>query len=686
MPFPFKLNIPTYRPPDEQPSRAASNWLLLSIALAVAPHAARLPLWLTLVVAGGLLWRFGIDNYAWRIPSRWLRMAVLGAVTVGVLKMYGTFFGREVGVALLTVAVGLKALEIRGLRDYMITVFLVFFLLLGTFLYSQSMVTAAYGIAVALLTAASLVLLNNPRGLSGGQAWSLLGRMVLFGLPVCLVMYVFFPRIQGSLWGLPADAFSGQSGMTDEVRPGSFTRLSLNTTPVFRVEFDGSPPEPRDRYWRVYVLSDNEDGGWRRRTMTAFDGGLPGDFEATGPSIRYTITLEPHNSHWLPALDLPVQTPQGAEPRHGFLVGASHRISRVMRYAMISRRPARTRPLNILETPANLRMDNEPSARVAELLRQWRGLAPRGKVQAALDYFREQPFHYTLTPPALEGDSVDQFLFETRAGYCEHFASAFVSLMRWSGVPARLLAGYQGGEWNDAGGYLTVYQSDAHAWAEVWLPDQGWTRVDPTAAVAPERIELGAEAIRLLVAQGAAPGELSEAEVRRLIARSWLQRRWLRTQWTWDHVNYVWDTWVMGYGPEFQYQFMRWLGFKTPTWTRMAAALAAGAAMLLLAAGIVVTRQRTRQDPVVRLYRRALRRIARAGIDKSPVEGPRDFQRRLEDEAPELARRLKPVTEMYIALRYADNPRFSTAAFRTLVARFRLPPRRVEARSADGRI
>lgn len=665
------FSIPSYRPPDELPSRAASNWLLGSVALAVAPHAARLPVWLTLTVAVGLLWRFGIDNYAWRMPPRWLRMVILVAVTVGVLKTHGTLFGREVGVALLAAAVGLKALEIRALRDYMIVVFLVLFLVLGAFLYSQSMATAAYGIAVALMTIASLALLNNSQGLSGGQVWKLLGRILGFGLPICLVMYLFFPRIQGSLWGLPADAFGHKTGMTDEVHPGSMAALSDNTTPAFRVEFEGRVPEPRDRYWRVYVLSDNdESGGWRRRTMTVFDGGEPGDFEATGPTYHYTVTLEPHNEHWLPALDMPVATPDAGTPRHGFLVGSERAVNRVTRYSMSSRQVARTAPLDALETRANLQMATEPAPRTAALLVRWRNLGPRAKVQAALNYFHDQPFRYTLTPPKLDGNRIDEFLFDTRAGYCEHYASAFVSLMRWSGVPARLLAGYQGGELNSSGGYFTVYQSDAHAWAEVWLPDRGWTRVDPTAAVAPERIEMGAEAIRLLLARGALPGQLSDAEVRRLLRRSWLAQRWQQTQWAWDNVNYVFDTWVMGYGPELQYQFMRWLGFRTPSWTEMAAALAGGVAILLLGAGVANNRHRVREDPALRLYRRALRKLGPAGRTKSPSEGPKDFQRRLEREAPELAGRLKPITEMYIALRYADDPRCDTGMLKTLVARF----------------
>lgn len=663
------FRIPTYRPPEELPSRSASNWLLLSVGLAVVPHATRLPLWLTLTVAVGLLWRFAIDNYNWRLPPKWAQWLLLAAVTFGILKTFGTFLGREAGIAFLTAAVGLKVLEIRRLRDYLITVFLAYFLVLGAFLQSQSMATAVYGIAVALLATASLALLNSPQGLQVGQVWRLMGRIVLFGLPIFLVLYIFFPRIQGSLWGLPEDAFASNTGMTDEVRPGSISRLSSNTTPAFRVEFEGPPPEPRERYWRVYVLSDNDGDTWKRRTMTAFDGGQPGAFEGVGPPVEYTVTLEPHSDRWLPALDLPLEAPPEGEPRPGFLVAADRNVNSVKRYTLRSQRVNRTRPLNMLEERANLRMDREPSRRIRQLLGRWAELSPADKVDAALAYFREEPFRYTLSPPALSGDRMDQFLFETRAGYCEHYAAAMVSLMRWAGLPARLLAGYQGGEWNESGEYLTVYQADAHAWAEVWLPGQGWTRVDPTAAIAPERIELGAEAIRRLVEQGATPGSLSEEEVRRLIGRSWLQRQWLETVWAWDNLNYMWNTWVMGYGPELQRQFLRWMGFQTPTWTQMVAVLAGGFAFLLLLAGVVLSRQRQREDPVARLYRRALRKIARKGFHKAPSEGPRAFQQRVARQAPDLARRLKPVTEMYIALRYADDARYSPAALRTLVAR-----------------
>lgn len=663
------FSIPSYRPPDELPSRGASNWLMISVACAVAPHTTRLPWWLTLTVAGCLFWRFGVDNHAWRVPPRWLRWLLLLLIAIGVLSSYGTFLGREAGLAFLTAAVGLKILEIRTLRDYLITVFLTYFLLLGAFLYSQSMFIAFYGVAVALLTTASLALLNNAQGLRPRAVWRLMGRMVIFGLPICLVMYMFFPRIQGSLWALPKDAFGNRTGMTDEVHPGSLTSLSTNTTAAFRVEFAGRPPEPEDRYWRVHVLSDNHDGGWRRSTIRAFDGAGPGDFKGEGPTISYTVTLEPHNEHWLPALDWPLQAPEVGEPRNGYLVRADRRVNRVIRYPLASRLIAGTAPLNILEKRNNLRMEREPPERVRALIGQWRDLSPADTVGAALRYFREQPFRYTLSPPPLPTGRIEEFIFDTRAGYCEHYASAFVSLMRWAGVPARLIAGYQGGQWNNSGDYLTVYQSDAHAWAEVWLPGRGWTRADPTAAVAPERIELGAEAVRRLVEQGIQPGQLSRSEISRLMDRSWLQQQVLQAQWAWDNLNYVWNVWVMGYGPEVQREFMRWLGFDTPSWRSMISTLAAGVAILLLAAGIAVTQQHVREDPVVRLYRRALQKVARSGPAKSPDEGPRDFQLRLEREAPELARRLKPVTEMYIALRYAENRACTKRTFRSLVAR-----------------
>lgn len=663
------FRIPSYRPPDELPTRGASNWLLASVALAVAPHATRLPLWLTLVVALGLLWRFGIDNYAWRMPARWIRWLALAAVAVGILNSFGTFLGREAGLAFLTAAVGLKALEIRTLRDYLITVFLTYFLIIGAFLYSQSMFIAVYGAAVALLTTASLALLNNAQGLPGSAVWKLIGRIVMFALPICLVLYVFFPRIQGSLWTLPKDAFSSQTGMTDEVRPGSLTRLSTNTTPAFRVEFDGPRPEPKDQYWRVHVLSENSDGGWKRTSINVFDGGQPGEFEGAGPIVDYTVTLEPHGDHWLPALDWPLRAPEIAKPRSGFLLHRDRRVNRVVRYSASSRSMARSSPLRSLQERNNLLMEREAPPRVATLIGRWQGLAPAEKMNAALRYFREQPFRYTLSPPPLPTGRIEEFIFDTRSGYCEHFAAAFVSLMRWAGVPARLIAGYQGGEWNDAGDFLTVYQSDAHAWAEVWLPGRGWTRADPTAAVAPERIELGAEAVRRLVEQGLEPGQVSQSQINRLMNRSWVQRQIVRAQFLWENLSYTWNVWVMGYGPEFQRALMRRLGFDSPSWTGMVVALAAGVVLAMLVAAVVVTRRHVREPPVVRLYRRALRKVARSGPEKAPDEGPRDFQRRLEREAPELGRRLRPVTEMYIALRYADDPRYDAGTFRALVAR-----------------
>lgn len=636
--------------------------------MALAPHAPHLPAWMTIAVACCLIWRFGTDNYAWRIPPRWLRILLLLLAVLATFKTYGTFLGREAGVAFLSLAIGLKVLEIKSLRDYLISVFLIYFLLLGAFLNSQSMMTGAYGFAVALLSTASLALLNSSKAFTQGNVWGLVGRLVLFGLPICLVMYVFFPRIQGSLWGLPQDAFGATTGMSDQVSPGAFERLSHDFSPAFRVEFHGQPPESRDLYWRVHVLSRNQNRSWRRREVP-FDGAGPGGFEAKGPITRYTITLEPHNQHWLPGLDLPLEVPQGYEPKAGFLFESYRPVNRVLRYSLSSQQSSRTNPLNPIQRRINLQTDGLPSVRVQQLLNQWQGLAPSQKVDAVLTHIREQPFRYTLTPPRLGADPVDEFLFDTQAGYCEHYASTFVSLMRWSGIPARMLVGYQGGEWNESGGYLTVYQSDAHAWAEVWLPDRGWTRVDPTSAVAPERIELGADAIRELVEQGFAPGELSGLELRQVIARPWFQQQWHNALLAWDAVNHNWNKWVMAYGPEAQFKLLRWMGFKTPTWTQMAVTLTVAVALLMLLVALVITRYRIKPDPIVKAYQRACRKLLKHGIEAFDNEGPLDLQHRIEKLSPTVAQRFKPISEMYIAIRYGDEQQYSIGVFKALVAK-----------------
>ena len=661
------------RPPDQQPDRLACNWVLISAALAIAIHYARFPLWLSCFAGGILLWRFFIDNHAWRIPRRWLRWPLLLVTTLLVLQQYGTLLGRDPGVAFLTLLVALKILEIRSLRDYLLAVFLIYLLVLGALLYSQSLTT---GICMGLLivvTTHTLVLLNRPRPLTQAQSLRLSVMLCLQALPLLLILYLLFPRIQGSLWGLPQDAFSARTGMSEQVAPGSINQLYNDDTIAFRVDFDGERPAQQDLYWRAFVLSDTDGQSWQRHRGPG-DGRANWQYRAAATALGYTVLLEPHHQRWLPALDLPTPTRGEVRMIAGYALETAAPVRFTRRYQLKSHLRYLTGPPTPAESVHNTRWPKQPSHRVKRLLGQWRQRAakPKETVQQALHFFNQEPFSYTLSPPLRAGDTLDAFLFDSRAGYCEHYASAFVALMRLSRIPARLVVGYQGGEWNRAGDYLIVRQSDAHAWAEVWLKNEGWVRVDPTAAVAPERVELGASAIRQLYAQGASIGQLSMSEARRLISPTWLRQIWQDLSWRWDAVNNQWNIWVMHYGREAQFELLQKIGVHRPHWLSAVVTVVAVIFATLLLFSALWLRRRQKQDPVVRAYEKFCNKLLKTGLSRQPTEGPLDFCSRLIQARADLSEQVARITATYIELRYGHFSADGLARLRQQVDHLRV--------------
>ncbi len=652
----ISLRLRSYAPPQQPPGRLAANWLLASTVAVLALHVVRLPVWLTLGVACLLAWRFCIENFGWRIPGRWWRVLLTVAALVAVYRHYGTILGRDPGTGLLVTLAGMKLIEMRQARDYFIAVFLLFFLTLGGFLFSQSLATAAAAVLVTLATVLTLLLLDRPTAYGPRQLLRLLGVMTVSALPLMLVMYLLFPRIQGSLWGLPEDAFAAQTGISDEMAPGSINQLLDNDRVAFRATFTGSPPTAAQQYWRVLVLSDTDGRRWQRHHREG-DGDPGLSFIPAGDGVRYEVTLEPSNKPWLVALDLPAEVPAQAASRPGFVLQAPQPVRQRRQYQLTSYPRYRTGPLTPAQRRHNLAMPRAPSGRVLGLVNRWRQLArePGDIVQSALTYFRNEEFHYTLTPPRLGAAPLDEFLFSTRAGYCEHYASAFAMLMRLAEIPARVVIGFQGGEWNPAGDYLIVRMSDAHAWAEVWLPGHGWRRVDPTAAVAPERIDLGLDALRDLYLSGTPLRGLTTAAVQQMLAPNWLQHQWRLTRLRWDAVNNAWNRWVMAYGPESQRAFLRLLGFRTPDWTRAVATLLTTLVLLGLVIAALTLKRRNRPDPLVTLYGTFCRKLARRGLVRRPQEGPLHFQQRVIAARPELSGPVTGITGLYTALRYGQE-------------------------------
>ncbi len=651
------LRFGRIRPPDHHPSRYAINCLLFAALAVLSFHVQHLPVWLLATVLGLIAWRYLIDNHGYRVPWRGLRFLLTVVIAILVLKQYGTLLGRDAGVGFLVALTGLKLLETQRLRDYLLTVFLLYFLTLSAFLFSQNLAAGGYALVVGALTTVALTQLSHSGALPLRHSARLTAHLVVMALPLVAILYVLFPRIQGSLWGLPQDAFASQTGLTDEVTPGSINTLLENDKVAFRVEFAGRPPPAADLYWRSLVLSVTDGHRWRRGPRY-LDGVAGLEFERLGAVQRYTVSYEPTDKNWLVALDWPATVPPRVRARSGFLLEAQKPVRQRFRYTVSSYPRHRSGPLSNVERRHNLKFATSTSARVEDLVATWVGAAahPAEIADAALNHFRAQDFAYTLTPPLLGDRSLDEFLFDTRRGYCEHYASAFTSLMRLAGIPARLVVGFQGGEWNAAGEYLIVRHSDAHAWSEIWLPERGWTRVDPTAVVAPERIEFGIEALRQLSARGAEFGQLPADAVRRLMSGSWWKHAVEDVRLTWDAINTAWNNWVMAYGPERQREFLARLGLASWGWGEMVALMSASVAAITALWAALLWVPRERPDPAVSAYRRYTRKLAGIGLPRAPAEGPLDYCRRARAARPDLARQLTLITDLYIRCRYAATP------------------------------
>jgi transglutaminase-like putative cysteine protease len=629
-------------PPAEPLSPLALAWLLVTLVLAVAPHAQELPVWLTVLFALLVGWRGFIAFRDKALPPRWLLLIVAALAGAGVLIDYRTLFGRDAGVALLTAMTACKLLESRAQRDGVVLVFLGYLLVMSNLLYSQDIPIVAYLFAVVLIMlAAQVMIYRQHAGLKALAPLRLAGRMVLQAIPVMLVLFVLFPRIPGPLWGLPKDAYKGRTGLSEEMMPGTVSELSKSDAVAFRVRFAGDIPPPAQLYWRGPVLWNFDGNRWTRNEE--LPASVPVPFTPEGAALEYAVILEPSNRRWLLAMDLPASLPPRAAMTASFQVLRDLPVNEVYRYEMRSYPQYRTGPLTEVERIRALRLPSRGNPRARALATGWRERDPRPEavVGAALALFREQAFYYTLTPPLLGVDGVDDFLFRTRQGFCEHYASAFVFLMRSAGVPARVVTGYQGGERNELGDYLIVRQSDAHAWAEVWLPERGWVRVDPTAAVAPARVQDG------LYAAVADPDQLPFL-VRRGGDSEWLRQLAL----SWDSLNNSWNEWVLAYGPDRQKEFLSGLGFGPVDWGEMTV----GMTVLLGGFGLIVAglrwRSRLARDPVARAWQRFCARLAQRGLARGPHEGPLAFAERVAASRPELAEPVWEIARLYAALRY----------------------------------
>jgi len=628
-------------------------WLAAGIILAILPHGLRMPIWILPLTLALILWRLGAALREWPLPGgkyyslRLLQIFIMIGAGIGVYISFHTLVGREAGSALLVLLAGFKILETKHERDFYIATFLGFFVIVTNFFISETIATAFYMLFTLLVMFTALITFNDLNRLIPAQTRiKTAAVLILQALPVMLVLFLLFPRINGPLWGMPQDAYTGMMGIDDQMEPGSISRLLHTNNVAFRVEFEDAPPENSKLYWRGPVLWYNDGRKWSRERV--IDTETP-PLQITGSPVNYTITLEPTNQRWLFALEMPDQAFDDAYIANDYQLRTTNSVNKRIRYTLSSYPEYVLGRNNTYELHRALQLPENFHPRTIALAQTWlsEGTGAENIINRALRMFNEQDFYYTLTPPLLNNDNVDEFLFDTRQGFCEHYASAFTVLMRATGIPARIINGYQGISYNPVGDYHIVYQRDAHAWVEVWLDERGWVRVDPTSAVAPERVQQGI--------QGAMPEAI--IEVPAMFGQIKLSRDlWHNLRNTWDAVNNQWNQWVISYGPDRQALFLKKFGMKDINLQLLVLILVFIVATMFAVITIWLLRQhQPALDPARLLYDIFCRKLARIGIRRMPHEGPMDFAARVTRNQKFLAEVVNKITKLYVSVRYGSH-------------------------------
>jgi transglutaminase-like putative cysteine protease len=621
------------------------RWLLLGLCLVMALHLHHLAGWVALSITVLIVWRYLLAHYRRPMPRIFILMPLTVFAGLGILLTYRGLFGRDASVELLALMLTLKLMEARTRRDFLLLVFGGYFLTVTTFLFTQSM---AYGAAMLLATftlTATLVGISHPKGRLPWHFQAKTAAILLAqGAPIMLALFLLFPRVPGPLWGIPQDANRGMSGLSDTMEPGEISELTLSGDIAFRVQFEGKPPPPSELYWRGPVLWHYDGRSW---TMANSKLELPAEsLQVHGSPTHYSITMEPSNRNSMLLLDMPTQLPENSTASADLQILAKSPIRQRIRYQATSHldytlaADAHPRTLAI-----NLQLPDFTNPKSRALAQSWvdAGKNPEAIVQSALDMFREQEFIYTLRPPRLGKNPVDDFLFNTRRGFCEHYAGTFVYLMRAAGIPARVVTGYQGGELNPVGEYLIVRQSDAHAWAEVWLEGKGWLRVDPTGAVSPSRIEYGIETA------------IPEENLLPLLARN-NNPRLKRIYLNMDAIDHAWNQWVLDYNQERQMEFLSSLAGSKLSWQDLVIVMIVTVTIVGLVLGYFIIRDNpAKKDELQRIYVTFLRKLQRKGIMRRPQEGPLDFSVRASQTLPKQAAQIHKITDLYTQMRYRNR-------------------------------
>lgn len=625
--------------------RISLTWLLVAQALVIVPHLGHLPLWVIGLWLGCAGWRVQIFRMRVGYPTRLAKAGLMLAAAAGVFASRGSLVGLDAGGVLLIAAFVLKLVELRSQRDALVLILLGFFCVVTAYLFDDSLLAAAYSLLpVSALLAALIGLQQSRLAMRPWPTLRLALGLLAQALPLMLLLFVFFPRL-GPLWALP-NPNQALSGLSDSMAPADIAELSKSDELVFTATFNGSAPSRPQLYWRALTLERFDGRRWSQAPQSNQPGAA--QWQPSGQSWDYSVIAQASGRNWLFALDVAGSEEGGVQVRRDFSVQARQALDQPLHYRLRSW-PAvlrdADRPISELADSLQLPAAGDPRSRAWARELRARHPQPDALVQALLEHFNREPYHYTLKPPPVGVDSIDEFVFRTRRGFCAHYAGAMTFVLRAAGIPARVVAGYQGGELNPRGNFYTVRQFDAHAWVEYWQAGQGWTSVDPTFAVAPERIEQGLEQALSGEQSFLADSPLSPLRYRQV---AWLNQLRLR----WDDLNHAWQRRVLGYQGAQQLQLLQhWFGRMDGQ--LLGTALVGGGGLLLgLLALFLFKPWRRERDPLLRQFRRFERVLARHGVPRQAAEGPRAYAERAARQLPAQAAAIRAFAQAFEAQQY----------------------------------
>jgi len=628
---------------------------MTALFISMLPQLANMPFHLVPITLLPILWRLLAEFRNWKPMPMVLRIAATAIAVTALVITYGGLMGRLAAVSMLVMMLSLKLLETFRVRDARVVASLSLFLCGTQFLFSQGVPMIVYIVACLLSSLIAFLYLQRC------EAYDVLGKapdtdrnllteigfgsaLLALALPIGLALFLLFPRWGSPLWGVPEDALDARSGLSDSMTPGSIQGLFMDDSPAFRAKFEGGMPRNSDLYWRGPVFWQFDGNRWEvsylSRNLLAES--KPDQNKAP---FRYTVQMEPTEQKWLFALDYPALVPRKTKMTIDYQLITTRPVTQLREYVMASDPGFRDNPaLKQTLLRAALELPQGFNPRTAELISSWRQEANSDSeiVQRALQYFNQQQFRYTLNPPLLSQHTVDEFLFDTQEGFCEHYASAFTVMMRMAGIPARVVTGYQGGFYNNIGSYVLVRQSDAHAWSEVWIRGAGWTRIDPTAAVAPERVEQGA---------------VNSLDQRRYM----FDFQWLRNaRNTFDLFQSVWNNWVVTFGADRQSRLLSFLGWDIAGPARLVITLVAvilisGGIIFLLVPLLLKFRSSRKPEPLQRSWKKFLKKLKKAGFEPRPSMAAMELASSANGQLQYNGDAIMKIAELYTLCRYSLN-------------------------------